>query len=93
LAGNKNSRKKWLCLDCGVDTGKIGEHFFLDMKVWSLTGLGHKGMLCVADVEKRIGRRLVPADFTSAYINRLSFGFKSDRLIERMTKWIGPGNE
>jgi hypothetical protein len=43
-------------------------------------------MLCVADVEKRIGRILVPADFTSAYINRLNFGFKSDRLIERMTK-------
>jgi hypothetical protein len=84
LAGNKNSRKKWLCLDCGLDTGKAGEHFFLNNDVWSLTGLGHLGMLCVEHVEKRIGRRLVPADFSSAYINRLNFGFKSDRLIERM---------
>lgn len=84
MAGNKNSRKKWLCLDCGVDTGKIGEHFFLDMSVWALTGLGHEGMLCVEHVEERIGRRLVPADFTSAYINRLNNGFKSDRLVSRI---------
>ncbi|QGH78343.1 hypothetical protein SEA_TRIBUTE_190 [Streptomyces phage Tribute] len=84
MAGNKNSRKKWLCLDCGVDTGRIGEHFFLDMNVWSLTGLGHEGMLCVEHVEKRIGRRLVPADFTSAYINRLNNGFKSARLVSRI---------
>ncbi|QNN98405.1 hypothetical protein SEA_LILMARTIN_192 [Streptomyces phage LilMartin] len=84
MAGNKNSRKKWLCLDCKVDTGKIGEHFFLNMEVWTLTGLGHKGMLCVEHVEKRIGRRLVPADFTSAYINRLNNGFKSDRLVSRI---------
>ncbi|WDS51950.1 hypothetical protein SEA_PEPPERWOOD_192 [Streptomyces phage Pepperwood] len=84
MAGNKNSRKKWLCLDCGVDTGRIGEHFFLDMSVWSLTGLGHEGMLCVEHVEKRIGRRLVPADFTSAYINRLNNGFKSARLVSRI---------
>jgi hypothetical protein len=86
MAGNKNSRKKWLCLDCGLDTGKAGEHFFLNNDVWSLTGLGHLGMLCVEHVEERIGRRLVPADFSDAYINRLNFGAKSDRLIERMKK-------
>ncbi len=86
MAGNKNSRRKWLCLDCGIDTGKIGEHFFLNNDVWPLTGLGHKGMLCVEDIEKRIGRLLVPADFSDAYINRLNFGFKSDRLISRMRK-------
>lgn len=84
MAGNKNSRKKWLCLDCGLDTGKAGEHFFLIDEVWSLTGLGHLGMLCVEHVEERIGRLLVPADFSSAYINRLNFGFKSTRLMKRM---------
>lgn len=84
MAGNKNSRKKWLCLDCGIDTGRAGEHFFLHNEVWTLTGLGHVGMLCVADVEKRIGRTLVPADFTSAYINRKNHGFKSARLMKRM---------
>ncbi len=89
MAGNKNSRKKWICLDCDLDTGKAGEHFFLINEVWTLTGLGHKGMLCVEHVEKRIGRRLVPADFSSAYINRLTFGFKSDRLISRLTNKEG----
>jgi hypothetical protein len=84
LAGNKNSRRKWLCLDCGLDTGKAGEHFFLIDEVWSLTGLGHKGMLCVEDIEKRIGRQLAASDFSNAYINRPNHGFKSDRLRSRM---------
>ncbi|AXH69691.1 hypothetical protein HWB79_gp120 [Streptomyces phage LukeCage] len=84
MAGNKNSRKKWLCLDCGVDTGRIGEHFFLINDVWSLTGLGHKGMLCVEHVEKRIGRRLVPADFASVWINGPRGGTKSQRLANRL---------
>ncbi|QDF17329.1 hypothetical protein SEA_BIRCHLYN_200 [Streptomyces phage Birchlyn] len=84
MAGNKNSRKKWLCLDCGVDTGKIGEHFFLINEVWSLTDLGHKGMLCIEHVEKRIGRRLVPADFASVWINGQRGGMKSQRLANRL---------
>ncbi|QPL13798.1 hypothetical protein SEA_MINDFLAYER_195 [Streptomyces phage MindFlayer] len=84
MARNKNSRKKWLCLDCGVDTGKIGEHFFLINEVWSLTDLGHKGMLCIEHVEKRIGRRLVPADFASVWINGPRGGMKSQRLANRL---------
>jgi len=84
LAGNKNSRSKWLCLDCGIDTGKIGEHFFLINEVWSLTGLGHKGMLCIEHVEKRIGRTLVPADFASVWINGPRGGMKSQRLANRL---------
>lgn len=78
------SRKRFLCLDCGVDTGKIGEHYMLIDETWALTGLGSIGMLCVLDVEKRIGRNLVPADFNSSYLNRARTGIISMRLKERM---------
>jgi hypothetical protein len=78
------SRRKFLCLDCRVDTGKIGEHYMLIDETWRLTGLGKYGMLCVEHVEGRIGRKLVPADFNNSYLNRARTGIISQRLAERM---------
>ena len=80
-----SSRKKFLCLDCGVDTGRIGEHYMLIDETWSLTGLGKIGMLCIEHVEKRIGRQLNPADFNNSYLNRPRTGIISQRLFSRMT--------
>jgi len=79
-----SGRRKFLCLDCGVDTGKAGEHYMLISSTWQLTGLGPVGMLCVGDVEKRIGRKLNPADFNDSYLNRPRTGIISDRLRSRM---------
>lgn len=78
------SRKKFLCLDCGVDTGKLGEHFMLIDEAWKLTGLGKFGMLCILDVEKRIGRKLLATDFNDSYLNRPRTGIVSMRLLDRM---------
>jgi hypothetical protein len=78
------SRRKFLCLDCGVDTGRIGEHYMLVDEVWKLTGLGKIGMLCVEHVEKRIGRELVESDFNSSYLNNARTGIISQRLAQRM---------
>lgn len=78
------SRKKFLCLDCGVDTGKAGEHYMLIDSTWVLTGLGKVGMLCILDVEKRIGRKLNANDFNDSYLNRPRTGIISARLLERM---------
>lgn len=78
------SRKKFLCLDCGVDTGRIGEHYMLVDSTWSLTGLGSIGMLCVEHVEERIGRRLNAQDFNDSYLNDPRTGIISQRLAERM---------
>lgn len=78
------SRRKFLCLDCGVDTGKLGEHYMLIDKTWALTGLGKHGMLCVTDVERRIGRRLSKADFNDSYLNRFRTGIVSNLLLDRM---------
>lgn len=76
------SRRKWLCLDCRVDTGRIGEHYMLVDSVWAQAHNSKTGMLCVGCVEARIGRRLCAADFNDSYLNRdLNV---SMRLLERM---------
>lgn len=78
------SRKKFLCLDCGIDTGRIGEHYMLVDDVWSLTGLGKYGMLCIEHVEQRIGRELIHSDFNDSYLNNARTGIVSQRLADRM---------
>jgi len=78
------ARKKWLCLDCGVDTGKIGEHYFVSTPIWmSIVGT-NKGMLCIGCLEKRLGRKLVPSDFTQCYINNPKYNGMSTRLLSRI---------
>jgi hypothetical protein len=83
---SSKSRRKFLCLDCSTDTGKIGEHYMLVDETWELTGLGKFGMLCIADVEARIGRRLTATDFNDSYLNRPRTGIISARLLDRMTR-------
>lgn len=80
----KKSRTKWLCLDCGIDVGRAGEHYMLVDETWHLTGLRSIGMLCVLDVERRIGRKLIPADFNNSYLNNPRTGIISQRLMDRM---------
>lgn len=81
---SKNSRKKFLCLDCNVDTGRIGEFYFINIDLW-LSAVGSKnGMLCIGCLEKRLGRMLISSDFTLAYINLPDFGHKSPRLLNRL---------
>lgn len=55
------------CVDCGTDTHEAGETYMVRGDVWPLDALG--GMLCVGCLEHRIGRRLVPADFTDVPLN------------------------
>jgi hypothetical protein len=81
---SKKSRKKFLCLDCGVDTGKLSEHYMLIDATWKLTGLGKIGMLCIGCLELRIGRMLKATDFNSSYLNNPRTGSISVRLLSRM---------
>jgi len=76
------SRSKWLCLDCGVDTGKIGEHYFIKTEIWLSAVNSIKGMLCIGCLENRLGRVLKAEDFTTCYLNK--GGTRSQRLIDRM---------
>lgn len=79
------SRRKFICLDCGMDTAREHELYMLIDETWELTGLGKVGMLCVADVEARIGRRLVATDFNDSYLNNFRTTSLSARLYDRMT--------
>ena len=81
-----SSRRKWLCLDCRVDTGKIGEHYMLNEETWKLVHSSAFGMLCIGCLEKRLGRRLTATDFNTSHVNRVGpGGSKSIRLITRLT--------
>lgn len=78
-------RKKWKCLDCLVDTGKIGEHYMLKDEIWKLVNNSKSGMLCIGCLENRLGRKLKPSDFNDSHINRPSAGkYFSHRLWNRI---------
>ena len=54
------------CVDCGED--KEGEYYMVADEVWAASGLGkNDGMLCLGCLERRIGRELVPEDFTALW--------------------------
>jgi hypothetical protein len=59
---------RFRCVDCGKDTGWSGEYYSVSDEVWAASGLGrHDGMLCLLDLERRIGRLLTPGDFEAMY--------------------------
>lgn len=78
-------RSKFICLDCKVDTGKLGEHYMLVDRVWLEATASFTGMLCVGCVEARLNRRLIPQDFNDSYLNNPRTGAKSARLMQRMS--------
>jgi hypothetical protein len=80
-----NSRRKFLCMDCKVDTGKIGEHYMLADSTWNLIHDSNKGMLCIGCVESRLGRQLISTDFNDSHVNKPFPGkFFSGRLHNRI---------
>jgi len=76
------------CIDCGVNTRKIGEYYLVNDDVWAaaggtpnVTGVLTSEMLCIGCLEKRIKRRLRPNDFPPVEAN---LGNKSPRLYSRV---------
>ena len=53
------------CNDCGVNVIKIGDYCLLTLRIWEdQFGLGPYDNLCIACIEKRLGRKLTwLADF------------------------------
>ena len=78
------TRRKFKCLDCQVDTGKIHEHYFIHTATWLSVVKSIRGMLCVGCLEKRLERRLTKADFPDITVNNPRYEAKSQRLMERM---------
>jgi hypothetical protein len=82
---NMSSRKKFMCLDCSCDTGKIGEHYMLKDEIWLSIVKSNKGMLCISCLESRLGRELTPNDFNNSHINKPYPGkIFSNRLMNRL---------
>jgi len=79
------SRKRWECLDCAVDCGRIYEHYFIYTKLWLSVVPSIKGMLCILCLENRLKRRLNAKDFPSdIYLNNPKFNKMSARLLSRI---------
>jgi hypothetical protein len=57
-----------LCRECGINTMTLGEFYMVHDSVWPLEK--DAGLLCIGCLEERIGRRLVPSDFTACPLNR-----------------------
>jgi hypothetical protein len=63
---------RFRCVDCCVDT--IGEYYMVRNELWAASGLGpNDGMLCLADLERRIGRVLTLEDFTAVCPSRVAW--------------------
>ena len=55
--------KQYRCLDCGVDTSGCGEYpLMIRDELWYQIVPGGEGMLCRADMERRLGRPLTQED-------------------------------
>lgn len=73
----------WLCLDCKENTFYIDEYYMLTLELWKQIHPADNGMLCIGCVEARLGRPLVPADFSGCPLNKETHN-KSDRLLNRL---------
>jgi hypothetical protein len=71
-------------MDCGIDTGKIGEFYMLVDSTWDDACQSKLGMLCIGCIEIRLGRLLTQADFNRSFINARTFGQRSQRLALRL---------
>ncbi len=77
-------RKKFLCVDCGVDTKY--EFYFIHTELWLSVMPSKNGMICVGCLETRLGRLLCAKDFTQSYINDTTWGVRSPRLLDRLRR-------
>ena len=72
-----------LCADCAVDTSDIDEWFMVLDDVWESYSNGSR-FLCVACLEKRMGRTLNRWDFTDCPLNKINHDSGSALLRERL---------
>jgi hypothetical protein len=83
-SGRGTHGRAW-CSLCRVDTLEIGEFYMLKDEVWD-AAVGADNFifyLCIGCLELRLGRRLMPSDFTNVPTNEIHGG-KSPRLRDRM---------
>src|SRR3954454_13004778 len=82
------ARRESRCLDCQTETsftgrGKNDEWYMVHDHIWLKANPAGTGKLCIGCLEDRIGRRLMPRDFTDCPLT--SFPRGSERLVSRLT--------
>jgi hypothetical protein len=70
------------CLDCGVDTAVICESYMVRDDVWRAAHPAGEGILCVACLERRLGRELEFEDFVWLPIN-VEAVFAGSKLLRK----------
>jgi hypothetical protein len=75
-------------LDCRVDTMVTREYYMIHDELWNsvITDRDPAGRkyLCIACLEKRLGRTLRASDFQDVPLNRLNHIRKSQLLLDRL---------
>jgi hypothetical protein len=74
------------CLDCRSETTFVKgnwEYYMIHNAIWLKANPQINGMLCIGCLENRIGRRLIPDDFTDAPVNQ-PHRSNSKRLAARL---------
>ena len=81
--------KRFICVDCKIDTNEIAEYYMLHNHIWytHTTDFNGKGMLCIGCIESRLGRQLKHGDFTCTPVNSGLF-----RMSERLKDRLWPKN-
>ena len=78
----QESRAKGWCVDCHASIRD--EFYMVHDSVWRKARMGEfAGFLCVGCLEKRIGRRLRPADFTDCPMNKPDFTYRDGRPVPK----------
>lgn len=75
-----------ICTDCSVETSSragIAEWYMVEHHVWHLATSNYNDILCIGCLENRLGRKLVPEDFSPVPLNFPDFP-KSERLADRL---------
>lgn len=75
----------WLCADCGVHTGYIGDYYMVQDSLWEIYGCG-EGMLCIECLETRMQRELTASDFTEALVNKGTMTWRSELMVSRVER-------
>ena len=78
-----------ICLDCRGDLREIGEYYMVHKEVWAAAFKNDGKVLwnvnlCIGCLEKRLGRKLTPEDFTDNLVNRLCLSERSSRQRNRV---------
>lgn len=69
-AEEEAAKRRFLCVDCSKNT-LGGEYYMVSDDLWAASGVApNGGMLCLACLERRIGRPLMFDDFTATRPSR-----------------------